>query len=81
VSANPFQARVEAKRWLSAEIGRRVRAARELGGWSQDDVAAETSFTRSHLANLEAGHGAVPSLEALYELAASLGISAKGLLP
>ncbi len=78
---NPFETQIAGKRWLSEEIGKRLLKARKQCGRSQEDVAHETTITRSHLANLEAGNGFVPSLETLYSLAASLEVSAKDLLP
>lgn len=78
---NPFEYRANARRWLSSEVGERIRSAREAGGWTQQEVADETSISRAHLANLESGRGFVPSLDVLYEIAASLNVDAKELLP
>ena len=80
-NSNPFERKLDARLWLAQEVGRRLRAAREAGGWSQQEVADDVGITRSHIANLEAGRRLLPSLESLYELAASLCVNPKDLLP
>ena len=46
-----------------AELGRRLRAARDSCGLTQEDVAAELSVSRSTVAQIEAGNRGVSGIE------------------
>ena len=56
-------------------IGRRMRARRRNKRWSLDQLAAESSVTRSYLWKLETGDDPNPSLITLRKLACALGTS------
>src|SRR5271154_1581858 len=47
----------------AAELGRRLKAARESCGLTQDDVAAELELSRSTVAQIELGNRGVSGIE------------------
>jgi XRE family aerobic/anaerobic benzoate catabolism transcriptional regulator len=64
----------------SAEVGRRLRAARAKAGLTRKQLAASSGTSERYLALLEAGSGN-PSLSVLTVLAASLDLPPAELLP
>jgi ribosome-binding protein aMBF1 (putative translation factor) len=56
---------------LAYELGRTVRAMREMQGWSQNDLARKSGMTQSAVARFEAG-GTIPTLPILKRLARAL---------
>ena len=56
---------------LAYELGRRIRALRELRAWSQSELARAAGMTQSAVARFEAG-GTVPTLPVIERLAAAL---------
>jgi transcriptional regulator with XRE-family HTH domain len=63
-----------------AEVGRRVRQARERVGLTQEDLAARVSLSRTSVTNIEKGRQKL-LLHTLYGLAAALQVSPVALLP
>jgi ribosome-binding protein aMBF1 (putative translation factor) len=58
---------------LAAEVGERVRAAREAAGLSQRELAARMGTSQAAIARLEAG-GVGATLTTLQRVAAALGL-------
>jgi transcriptional regulator with XRE-family HTH domain len=69
----------KAKTERQVELGDRVRAAREVLGWLQDDLSLESGVHRTYLASLETGRRD-PRLDVVCQLAASLGVNVGHLL-
>jgi transcriptional regulator with XRE-family HTH domain len=63
-----------------AEVGRRVRLARERAGLTQDALAARVSLSRTSVTNIEKGRQKV-LLHKFCSLAAALGVDPAVLLP
>ncbi len=61
-------------------LGERLRALRQIRGWTQSDLAEASGLTRSHISRLEAGDIQLPSRERLHRLAIALGTTADDLL-
>lgn len=60
-------------RRAAREIGRRIRAAREAGGVSQEKLATKIGMTRSNYARIERGATNV-TIETLVRIARGLGL-------
>jgi HTH-type transcriptional regulator / antitoxin HipB len=58
---------------LAADVGERIRAARETAGLSQRDLAARMGTSQAAVARLEAG-GVGATLTTLHRVAAALGL-------
>jgi ribosome-binding protein aMBF1 (putative translation factor) len=65
--------RAYAEARLAAEVGERIRAAREAAGMSQRDLAARMATSQAAVARLEAG-GVGATLTTLHRVAAALGL-------
>jgi len=65
--------RAYAEARLAAEVGDRIRAAREAAGLSQRDLAARMGTSQAAIARLEAG-GVGATLTTLHRVAAALGL-------
>ena len=65
------RAYAEAK--LAAEVGERIRAAREAAGFSQRDLATRMGTSQAAVARLEAG-GVGATLTTLQRVAVALGL-------
>lgn len=65
--------RAHAAAQLAAEVGERVREAREAAGLSQRDLAARMGTSQAAIARLEAG-GVGATLTTLQRVAAALGL-------
>jgi HTH-type transcriptional regulator/antitoxin HipB len=65
--------RAYAEARFAAEVGERIRAAREAAGLSQRDVAAQMGTSQAAIARLEAG-GVGATLTTLHRVAAALGL-------
>jgi DNA-binding XRE family transcriptional regulator len=63
-----------------AEVGRRVRQARERVGLTQDALASRVSLSRTSVTNIEKGRQKL-SVHTLCGLAAELGVAPGVLLP
>jgi DNA-binding XRE family transcriptional regulator len=59
---------------LALELGQRIRTAREVAGWTQQDLAQRTGIRRPNIARLERGTG-LPNLATLIKVATGLEIS------
>lgn len=59
---------------VQIEVGRRIRAAREARGWSQETLAHEAELTMTYLSQVERGTRN-PTVAALFYLCRALGIS------
>lgn len=62
------------------EFGDRVRGARELRGWTQEDLAAEAGLDRTYIGGVERGERNVALLN-MNKLAVALGDGFPGFLP
>ena len=60
-------------------LGRNVRAARKLRGWSQEELAFETDIDRTYISGIERGVRN-PSLDMIAKLAKTLKTSPAKLL-
>ena len=65
--------RAYAETRLAAEVGERIRAAREMAGLSQRDLATRMGTSQAAVARLEAG-GVGATLTTLHRVAAALGL-------
>lgn len=65
--------RAYAEARLAAEVGERIRAAREQAGFSQRELAARMETSQAAIARLEAG-GVGATLTTLHRVAAALGM-------
>lgn len=63
-----------------AEVGRRVRHARERAGLTQDALAGRVSLSRTSVTNIEKGRQKV-LLHTLCNLADALGVTPDVLMP
>jgi transcriptional regulator with XRE-family HTH domain len=61
------------------EFGRRIRAARERAGLTQDALAARVSLSRTSVTNIERGRQKV-LLHTFCDLAAALGVAPEAFL-
>lgn len=68
------------ERQLLREFGRRVRAARDACGWTQEDLADDAGLDRTYVGSVERGERNVALLN-VNKLALALGESFDGLLP
>lgn len=59
-------------RRMARDIGRRIRAAREAAGLSQDAVATKIGMTRSNYARIERGATNI-TIESLVRIAKGIG--------
>ena len=64
----------------NSALGERLRALRQIRGWTQSDLGEASGLTRSHISRLEAGDIQLPSRERLHRLATALGTTADDLL-
>jgi transcriptional regulator with XRE-family HTH domain len=62
------------------EFGRRVRAARDDAGLSQEELASRVGLSRGSIANIERGAQRV-ALHTFVEIAAALGVDSVRLIP
>jgi len=65
--------RAHAEARFAADVGERIRAAREAAGLSQRDLAARMGTSQAAVARLEAG-GVGATLTTLHRVAAALGL-------
>ncbi|MBF7695304.1 helix-turn-helix domain-containing protein [Acinetobacter rathckeae] len=65
---------------LTIQFGQLVRKYRKEKSMSQEHLALLCNMDRSYLGRIERGE-VNPTLEKLYELAKSLGVNVKDLLP
>lgn len=65
---------------LTIQFGQLVRKYRKEKSMSQEQLALLCNMDRSYLGRIERGE-VNPTLEKLYELAKSLGVNVKDLLP
>ena len=61
-------------------LGERVRAFRKHGDMTQGELAEEAGYTRTSIANLEAGRQKMPAY-GLYRVARALGVRLWEILP
>ena len=62
-----------------ASIGERLRAARDRAGLTLDQMAEASGLSKAHLSRLESGERQ-PSIAALLDLSAALGVQVNALL-
>ncbi len=72
-------AKTSRRRTGDAEIGRRIRAARELAGLLQRELAAKVKVDKDYISQLEAGYTS-PSLPVFKAICLACGVSADFLL-
>jgi len=72
-SARAEYDRAYAEARLAADVGERIRAAREAAGLSQRDLAGRMGTSQAAVARLEAG-GVGATLTTLHRVAAALGL-------
>lgn len=65
---------------VKAYIAHKLREARELHVWTQEELATRSKVSRTTVANIEKEHQGI-SIEALYRLCFTLDISPSDLLP
>ncbi len=68
------------EREVLREFGRRVRAARDAHGWTQEELADEAGLDRTYVGGIERGERN-PALLNLNKLALALGEKFSGFLP
>jgi len=68
------------EQWLYAQVGKRMRKAREVAGMPQEEVGYALRMTRANVSNIEAGRSAI-MLTHLYNLARLLRVSVMEFLP
>ena len=68
------------ERQLLREFGRRVRAARDARGWTQEDLADEADLDRTYVGGVERGERNIALLN-MNRLALALGDGFDGFLP
>jgi transcriptional regulator with XRE-family HTH domain len=61
-------------------LGGRIKAAREQGGLTQNELAARAGISRIYIAKLEGGARNSPSLPVLDRIAKALGVTLVDLL-
>jgi transcriptional regulator with XRE-family HTH domain len=61
-------------------LGGRIKAAREQGGLTQNELAARAGVSRIYIAKLEGGDRQSPSLPVLDRIAKVLGVTLVDLL-
>ena len=64
---------------IAAEVGRRIRALREMQGFSQERLADLAKIHRTYLSGVESG-SRNPTLDVLGRIAKALGVSPAALL-
>lgn len=62
-----------------AGLGRRIRAARRMHGWTQHQLACEADVSQTHVTRWECGRNE-PSLSNLIRVAQALGVSLDSLV-
>ncbi len=62
------------------DLGERLRSLRKARGWTQEELAAASGLTRSHISRLEGGDIQLPSRDRLLRLATALGTTPDDLL-
>jgi transcriptional regulator with XRE-family HTH domain len=65
---------------ILAEFGKRVRAAREARGWTQEDLAYEAGLDRTYIGGIERGERNL-ALLSLNKVALALGEDFCGFFP
>ena len=70
----------ERTRWMAAQLGQRLKAARLAAGQRQRQVAAAVRVRVATVSAIERGKR-LPSVEVLWDLAGSLRVSVADLLP
>lgn len=68
------------ERAILREFGKRVRAAREERGWTQEDLAAEAGLDRTYVGGIERGERNLALLN-VNKLAVALNDGFRGFLP
>lgn len=68
------------ERAILREFGERVRSARELRGWTQEELAAEAGLDRTYVGGIERGERNLAILN-INKLAVALGDGFSGFLP
>ena len=63
-----------------ADLGERLRALRSRAGWTLEELARQTSLSKSYLSRLEDGERQ-PSLAALLSLSRAFGVGLAALFP
>ena len=71
--------RLEARKKLNKQIGARIKAAREAGGYTQEKFAEEIGLSIQHVSNLERGIVG-PSLQIVLKICKVLEVSCDYLL-
>jgi len=61
-------------------LGEKIKEARDVKGWTLDQLAKKSSVSKAFLSQLENGKSDKPSAEVLYKIATSLGVSIANLL-
>lgn len=64
---------------LERIFGEELRKARELRGFSQEELGFESGYHRTYISQLERGLKS-PTLKAIFSLAKALGLNPTGLL-
>ncbi|WP_175532457.1 helix-turn-helix domain-containing protein [Paenibacillus sp. yr247] len=62
------------------EIGKRIREAREVKKWTQEELGKLVDLTRTSITNIERGKQKI-QIDGLYNFADILGVSVFSLLP
>jgi transcriptional regulator with XRE-family HTH domain len=68
------------QRAVLREFGKRVRRAREVRGWTQEDLADEAGLDRTYIGGIERGERNLALLN-VNKLAVALGDGFTGFLP
>ena len=68
------------ERQILCEFGRRMRAARDDHGWSQEDLADEAGLDRTYVGGVERGERNLALLN-INKIATALGEKFDGFLP
>jgi transcriptional regulator with XRE-family HTH domain len=71
---------VNARAEFYAEVGRRVRMAREAAGLTQDALADQVELSRTSVTNIEKGRQKI-ALHTLCRVASAVGVEPASLLP
>ena len=64
---------------LEKIFGEELRKARELSGFSQEELGFESGYHRTYISQLERGLKS-PTLKAIFSLAKALGLNPSGLI-
>lgn len=65
---------------LAVKVGENIRKIRKESGFSQEGLALKAKMDRSYVGRIERGEVNI-TLDALYNLAGTIGCDAKELLP